>query len=100
MTLVDAPVSRRPLSLLPVAGSSRGSVFAIVADAETNTVEHLITRRSQFTTAIAFVVNLRNNRVVESLQDAGWTCIAVRPTDDLAEVWIAASALREANRGL
>lgn len=97
-TLVGGPASRRPLSFLPASGRSLGSVFAVVADAETNTVESLVTQRAQFDTALAFVVNPRNDLVIGSLRDAGWMCVAVGPTDDLAAVWMAAAELREANR--
>ncbi len=95
--LVDTPVPPRPLPLAPAAGYSRGSLFAVIADAESGTVHSLVTQRPCFDTALAFIVNPRNDRVVAALQDAGWTCITVRSTDDLDAVWRAAAERREAN---
>jgi uncharacterized protein (DUF58 family) len=95
---IDAPGGRGLLSLLPDPGRSLGSVFAIVADAEGHTVDRLVAQRSQFDTAIAFVVNPHNELVIGPLRKAGWTCLAVRPTDDLAAVWRAAAEIREASR--
>lgn len=84
-------------SLLPDPGRSLGSVFAVVADAEPHTVDRLVTQRVQFDLAIAFVVNPRNDLVLGPLHDAGWVCIAVRSTDDLSAVWLAAAEAREAH---
>lgn len=84
-------------SLLPDPGRSLGSVFAVVADAEPHTVERLVTQRVQFDLAIAFVVNPHNDLVLGPLRDAGWICIAVRSTDDLSAVWLAAAEAREAH---
>ncbi len=95
VSLVDEPTRRGILSLLPDPGRALGSVFAIVADAEPHTVDRLIAQRHQFDVAVAFVVNPRNELVLGPLHDAGWTCVAVRPTDDLAAVWLAAAELRE-----
>ena len=98
VTLVDAPRSRRSLALAPAAGRSRGSIFAVVADAERETVQSLIAQRSQFDTALAFVVNPRNDRILEQLHDAGWTCTPVSLNDDLTAVWRAGAERREAKR--
>lgn len=96
VSLVDGPPRRMVVSL-PNQGSL-GSIFAVVADAEAHTVERLIAQRPQFDSAIAFVVNPHSDLVIAPLRAAGWTCVAVRPTDDLAAVWLAAIDLREANR--
>jgi uncharacterized protein (DUF58 family) len=98
LELVDGGGQRSLLSLLPDPGRALGSVFAVVADAEANTVERLAAQRAQFDIALAFVVNPHNEFVIGPLHDAGWTCIAVRPTDDLAAVWLAAAEIREASR--
>lgn len=98
VALVDGVGTSRPLSMLVDSGRSLGSIFAVVADAERETVEHLAAQRGQFDTALAFVVNPHNDVVLAPLRDAGWSCVAVRPTDDLAAVWLAGNALRETNR--
>ncbi|GAA3750598.1 DUF58 domain-containing protein [Leifsonia bigeumensis] len=98
VSLVDERPGRGILSLLPDPGRALGSVFAIVADAEPHTVDRLVAQRAQFDVAIAFVVNPHNEIVLGPLHDAGWICIAVRPTDDLAAVWLAAAELREVRR--
>lgn len=96
--LVDGAQLPRLLAGLPEPGRSLGSVFAVVADAETHTIERLAAQRAQFDSALAFVVNPHSELVIGPLRDAGWTCVAVRPTDDLASVWLAAAEIREANR--
>lgn len=95
ISLVDEPVRRGTLSLLPDPGRALGSVFAVVADTEPHTLDRLISQRYQFDVAVAFVVNPHNERVFGPLRDAGWTSVAVRPTDDLAAVWLAAAELTE-----
>lgn len=95
ISLVDEPVPHGVRSLLPDPGRALGSVFAIVADAEPHTIDRLVTQRHHFDAATAFVVNPRNERVFGPLRDAGWTSVAVRPTDDLAAVWLAAAELAE-----
>lgn len=98
VSLVEERPGRSILNLLPDSGRALGSVFAIVADAESHTIDRLVAQRAQFDVAIAFVVNPHNELVLGPLHDAGWICIAVRPTDDLAAVWLAAAELREARR--
>jgi uncharacterized protein (DUF58 family) len=98
VSLVDEAPGGSILSLLPDPGRALGSVFAIVADAEAHTIDRLAAQRAQFDVAIAFVVNPHYERVLGPLHDAGWICIAVRPTDDLAAVWLAAAELREVRR--
>ncbi|HMM81708.1 MAG TPA: DUF58 domain-containing protein [Terrimesophilobacter sp.] len=79
-------------------GHSLGSAFAIVADAESHTVARLKAQRAQFDSALAFIVNPHSETVIAPLREAGWACVAVRPTDDLAAVWLAAEEIREASR--
>lgn len=97
--LVGGPHLPKLFSQPSGAGRSLGSVFAVVANAEPKTVERLIAQRAQFETALAFVVNPLNDLTLDTLREAGWTCVAVRSTDDLAEVWRAAAEVREAYRG-
>ncbi len=96
--LVDGAQLPRLLGSSADPGRTLGSLFAVVADAESHTVDRLVTQRPQFASALAFVVNPHNEVVIGPLRDAGWTCIAVRPTDDLAEVWLAAAKLTESGR--
>lgn len=96
--LVDGAPLRRLFAGLPDQGRSFGSVFAVVADAESHTVDRLVSQRRQFDSALAFVVNPHNEVVIGPLRDAGWACVAVRSTDDLAAVWLAAAEIREASR--
>lgn len=96
--LVDGSHQQQLFSLPPGSGRSLGSVFAVLSDAEPHTVERLVTQRAQFETAIAFVVNPLNELALGPLHESGWTCVLVRSTDDLADVWRAAAELREANR--
>ena len=96
ISLVDEPQRRGILALPPDPGRALGSVFAVVADAEPHTIDRLVSQRHQFDVAVAFIVNPHNERVFGPLRDAGWTCVAVRATDDLGAVWLAAAELTEA----
>lgn len=98
LELVDGPNRQGFLSLPPAVGRSLGSVFAIVADAQSHTLQRLTAQRAQFDTALAFVINPHNELVLGQLRDAGWMCVIVQPTDDLADVWRTAAELREAHR--
>lgn len=98
VNLVDTAVPPHRLQLAPAAGYSRGSLFAVIADAESGTLHNLTTRRSHFDSARAFIVNPRSDRLVTTLQDAGWACSAVSDTDDLDTVWRAAMSQGEAGR--
>lgn len=98
VTLVEGPPPTRSPTSLAEPGRSLGSAFAIVADAESTTIDRLVSQRSSFDSAFAFVVNPRSKLVLEPLRNAGWTCVTVRSTDDLADAWLAAAELRGANR--
>lgn len=98
LALVDGAVSRQ-VPPIPHPGRYRGRAFALVADAEPSTLERLSAERPRFDTAVAIVINPHNDAVSGRLREAGWTCIAARPTDDLVAVWFAASELAEVRSG-
>lgn len=70
---------------------SPGPIFAMLGDPEDLTVEWLIRHRRAGDVAIAFLVEPRP-AVVERLQGAGWLCVPVRPWDDPAAAWKAATS--------
>lgn len=98
VTLADGPPPRKLRSTMSGAGRSLGSVFAVIPDADSAIVQQLIAQRGQFDSAVAFVVNAHNDVVLNQLRAAGWACVAVRVTDDLATVWSAVAGLAEVNR--
>jgi len=77
----------------------RGSVFAVLADADPHTVERLIAQRSSFTLAIAFVVAGRGSPVPEQLRLAGWTTVVVPPGASADGAWRAVGELHGAGSG-
>jgi uncharacterized protein (DUF58 family) len=89
--LVQGAATSRLLPGSPDPGQSRGSIFALIADAEARTLDRLVSQRGQFDTAIAFIVNPHNDVVTGALRDAGWVCVAVGPTDDFSEAWLTAA---------
>ncbi len=99
VTLVEGAAQRMTPPIPAVRSSSRGSVFALLADAEPLTVERLVAERGQFGRALAFIINPHNDVVAGRLRDAGWTCMPVRPTDDMIAVWSAAAEAGEAQSG-
>lgn len=100
VALVDGAPDRKSISPPGLPGGSLGSVFALIADAEPHTVDRLVSQRSQFNSALAFIINPHNDVVAGRLRDAGWTCVSARPTDDMIEVWRAAGEVRESHRVL
>ena len=88
VTLVDAGPERLQRAAVVDAA---GPVFAVLGDPEELTLDWLIRRRRGGDAAIAFLVDPRPH-AVERLSDAGWLCIRVRPWDQPAAAWKAASS--------
>jgi hypothetical protein len=68
-----------------------GPIFAMLGDPEELTLDWLIRRRRGGDTGVAFLVEPRK-KAVERLEDAGWTCVTVRPWDAPGSAWKAASS--------
>lgn len=97
-TLADGPPSRRILSAATGVDRDLGSVFAILAEADSPTVHHLVSQRTRFDSTVAFVVNAHSDVVLDRLRSAGWTCVAVGAADDPVAAWHASAGAREAHR--
>lgn len=73
------------------AGTARdrahGSVFAVIGEADDETLERLIAQRSGFDLAVAFVVHASTPREATILSEAGWTCVPVAPGDSIEGAW-------------
>ncbi len=98
--LVDAPPV--PLSLLRSAerpDRSQGSIIAVLSDADSDTLERLITQRRSFDLAVAFLVGPSRPELAESLDSAGWLCIDVNPDAPVELAWMALGASQEGSRG-
>jgi uncharacterized protein (DUF58 family) len=91
--LQDAGSGDAALDRLRRAASvdAAGPVFAVVADPEDVTLDWLLRHRRGGDVGIAFAVEPRPSTVTE-LQNAGWLCVVVRPDDDPADAWRAASS--------
>lgn len=75
----------------PIAEADlRGPIFAVLARPTENTVRWIASQRAQHENGIALLVDEPGSPASESLARAGWTCIAVKTTDDPAAVWAAA----------
>jgi len=68
----------------------RGPIFAVLARPTDNTLRWIAGQRAQHENGIALVIDVPGSHAFETLSAAGWTCIAVKPTDDPAAVWAAA----------
>ncbi|MBC7723131.1 MAG: DUF58 domain-containing protein [Burkholderiaceae bacterium] len=66
---------------------ARGSVFAVVSDADPATLEHLVSQRAGFDLAVAFIVHARHPLALEALSNAGWTCVPVGLDDTPEGAW-------------
>jgi uncharacterized protein (DUF58 family) len=75
---------------------SQGSVFAIVSDIDSATVERLAAQRHAFDLAVAFLVAPRQLALESTLTEAGWLCVTVQPDDSIESAWLALGAHQDA----
>jgi len=68
----------------------RGPLFAVVSRPSSDTVRWISGQRERHENGIALVIAEPGSSALEDLTRAGWQCIAVRLTDDPADVWSAA----------
>jgi uncharacterized protein (DUF58 family) len=68
----------------------RGPLFAVVGSPGTDTLRWISAQRERHENGIALVVGDPDSAAMVDLARAGWHCIAVRATDDPADVWAAA----------
>ena len=92
-----ASLARAELVDDPGAGPSarsevelRGPLFAVVGTPTAATLRWISGQRERHENGVALVVAEPDSAAVADLARAGWQCIAVRPTDDPADVWAAA----------
>jgi uncharacterized protein (DUF58 family) len=57
------------------AQRSQGAIFAILADAEAETIDRLAAQRPYFDRAVAFLVSGNSSELRERLEAAGWICV-------------------------
>ncbi|MCU1557167.1 MAG: hypothetical protein JWN09_1162 [Microbacteriaceae bacterium] len=98
--LVDTPSA--PLSLLRNSerpDRSQGSIFAVISDADSGTLERLVAQRRSFDLAVAFLVAPSSAESATALRAAGWMCVDVDRRASVEFAWMAAEAEQEANRG-
>lgn len=91
-----------PMSLLRQSSRpdrSQGSIFAILSNCDSDSLEHLLTQRSSFDLAVAFVVDSWTSSIVEPLRRAGWLCIPVHPDDSFEDAWRALGVQQESRHG-
>jgi len=67
-----------------------GPIFAILSRPSDDTLRWVSSHRAKNEHGIALVIDEPGSAATESLSRAGWQCIAVRVTDDPADVWAAA----------
>jgi uncharacterized protein (DUF58 family) len=68
----------------------RGPVFAVLSRPSADSLRWIAGQRARGEHGVALVIDLPGSAAAETLARAGWQCIAVRATDDPAEVWAAA----------
>jgi hypothetical protein len=64
-----------------------GPIFAILGEAEPETLQWIAAQRRQHELGVAFVLGKRSARTYSVLEQSGWTCIPVRETDDPSLAW-------------
>jgi uncharacterized protein (DUF58 family) len=67
-----------------------GPIFAVVSRPSDDTLRWVSSHRARHEHGVALVIDEPGSAAIESLTRAGWQCIAVRVTDDPADVWAAA----------
>ena len=67
-----------------------GPIFAVVSRPTDETLRWVASHRAKHEHGVALVIDEPGSPAIESLTRAGWQCIAVRVTDDPADVWAAA----------
>ena len=67
-----------------------GPIFAVLSRPTGDTLRWIASQRAQHENGIALVVDGEGSDAFETLARAGWHCLAVRTTDDPADVWAAA----------
>lgn len=93
-----------PLQAPPRLDRAHGSVFAVAADADEDTIDRLIVQRQSFDLAVAFLIDPSDSRqrggpAAERLRRAGWTVVPVGLDDDVERVWESVAAVRGARHG-
>ncbi|HXD61488.1 MAG TPA: DUF58 domain-containing protein [Lacisediminihabitans sp.] len=86
----------------PRPDRSLGVVFAVVADAQPETIEFLAAQRRQFDLALALIVTPRFDEVAQQLALAGWHCVDAAVAESVeaqsvAPLWNTIAPLLEAN---
>ena len=67
-----------------------GPIFAVLSRPSEDTLRWVTSHRAKHEHGVARVIDEPQSAAIESLTRAGWQCIAVRVTDDPADVWAAA----------
>ena len=88
-----------PLGVSSHPDRAHGSVFAVLADADSATLERLTAQRPSFDLAVAFIITQRAGRSVDRLRYAGWTCIPMHVDDSVEGAWRAVAEIRGARHG-
>lgn len=73
---------------------SQGSIFAIVSDPDSATIERMGTQRHAFDLAVAFLVAPRQLGLARTLSEAGWLCVTVQVDDPIERVWLQLGAMQ------
>ena len=85
-----------PLHAASSRNRAHGSVFAVVGEADDETLERLIAQRSGFDLAVVFIIHASTSREARTLSEAGWTCVPVVPGDTIEGAWRAVALGRGA----
>jgi uncharacterized protein (DUF58 family) len=93
LSLAEIALTEDPL---PESGGAQGEeradgvpgpIFAILGEAEPETLRWIAAQRRPRELGVAFVLGRRSSRTYTVLEQSGWTCVPVRETDDPALAW-------------
>jgi uncharacterized protein (DUF58 family) len=68
---------------------AQGTVFVVLSDPDSLTLDNLISRRHLFGLAVIFLVGQHNVNVIQTLREAGWLCVAVTAETPVQDAWSA-----------
>lgn len=77
---------------------SQGSVFAVISDADSATIDALESQRHAFDLAVVYIVGAHNLGLGERLGRAGWLCIPVTPETTIEAAWLTAGLAQQPPR--
>jgi hypothetical protein len=73
--------------------------FAVLVDIDAEDTQRLAAMRAHYEPAVAFVLATCSPTAIEKLRDAGWLCVGVQASKDIAAAWTQVNQERGVSHG-